>query len=221
MNNLYRIYIIFLIVFMAVAGRAESRSFDSLRVANRIDSIDAAHANINYSGQYRTSFYTALAHFPTLKNVHIEFRYRNISTTMQCRPKAFSVLRRKDKRKYLMVFNQNAGKTKGATLNQLSFNARVGLFAHEIAHIVDYQRKRTGKIAKTGMQYTTKRGKIRLEHSIDRLLIWKGLGFQIHAYAKQVLNNQEISDNYRNRRTTFYLQPAEIEELIRIVENIH
>jgi hypothetical protein len=120
-----------------------------------------------------------------------------------------------------MVFNQNAGKTKGAALNQLSFNARVGLFAHEIAHIVDYQRKHTGQIAKTGMSYTTKRGKVRIEHSIDRLLIWKGLGRQIYTYATQVLKNQKISANYRERRTTIYLQPTEIKELIRIVENIH
>ena len=110
------------------------------------------------------------------------------------------------------------GKSRGVPLNELSFDARVGLFAHELAHIIDYRRKRSLGILALGLQYATKRGKQELEHTIDRIIIWRGFGKQLYRYASEVINNHEISDDYRERRETIYLQPAEIKQLIKISE---
>lgn len=120
-----------------------------------------------------------------------------------------------------MVFNQNMGKSRGVPLNELSFDARVGLFAHELSHIIDYRGKRSLGIIGTGIQYATKRGKQELEHAIDRFIIWRGFGQQLYQYAVEVSKSQSISDDYRERRQTIYLQPAEIKELIQIVEGIN
>ncbi|PLX24033.1 MAG: hypothetical protein C0599_03080 [Salinivirgaceae bacterium] len=117
-----------------------------------------------------------------------------------------------------MIFNQNMGKSRGVPLNELSFDARVGLFAHELAHIIDYRRKRSLGIIALGFKYVTKRGKQELEHTIDRIIIWRGFGHQLYQYAVEVSKNQAISDDYRKRRQSIYLQPEEIIELIKIVE---
>jgi hypothetical protein len=191
---------------------------DSLRIASNLDAIKTAYPKVDYNGKYQTSFYAALQAYSELRDVEIEFDYRNIPTTMQCRPKPLSVLRRSEKRKFLMVFNQNMGKSRGVPLNELSFDARVGLFAHELAHIIDYRRKRSLGIMALGFQYATKRGKQELEHAIDRIVIWKGFGQQLYQYATEVINSQSISDDYRERRQIIYLQPEEIKELIRIFE---
>jgi hypothetical protein len=209
----------FVIVMLSVSGKSQNIETDSVRISLQLDSLKTIYSKVNYKGKYQVSFYAALKAYPELQVVQIEFDYRNIPTTMQCRPKSFSVLHRSEKRKYIMVFNQNMGKSRGVPLNELSFDARVGLFAHELAHIIDYRRKRSLGIIALGFQYATKRGKQELEHTIDRIVIWRGLGKQLYQYAVEVSNSQAISADYRKRRQLIYLQPSEIKELIRIVEN--
>jgi hypothetical protein len=211
----------FLILFFFTHNLSivQGQVFDSMAITQKQDSLKSIYPKVNYEGKYQASFYAALHAYAELQDVQIEFDYRNIPTTMQCRPKPFSVLRRSEKRKYIMVFNQNMGKSRGVPLNKLSFDARVGLFAHELAHIIDYRRKRSLGIIALGFQYATKRGKQELEHTIDRIIIWRGFGHQLYQYATEVSKNQFISDDYRKRRQSIYLQPAEIKQLIEIVEN--
>jgi len=210
--------IFFFIFSCSLTLVAQNHQLDSAAVAQKLDSLKTIYPNVKYNGKYQPSFYAALQVYPELRDVEIEFDYRNIPTTMQCRPKPFSVLRRSEKRKFLMIFNQNMGKSRGVPLNELSFDARVGLFAHELAHIIDYRRKRSLGIIALGFKYVTKRGKQELEHTIDRIIIWRGFGHQLYQYAVEVSKNQAISDDYRKRRQSIYLQPEEIIELIKIVE---
>lgn len=210
--------IFFFILSFSLTVVGQKHQLDSAAVAQKLDSLKTTYPKVNYKGKYQPSFYAALQAYPELRDVEIEFDYRNIPTTMQCRPKPISIIRRSEKRKFLMVFNQNMGKSKGVPLNELSFDARVGLFAHELAHIIDYRRKRSLGIIGLGFKYATKRGKQELEHAIDRIIIWRGFGKQLYQYAVEVSTNQSISDDYRKRRKTIYLQPSEIKELIQIVE---
>ena len=217
--NVSKRFFIIIFVLLSVTVSGQQLLSDSSSVINILDSLKTTYPKVNYKGKYQASFYAALQAYPELRDVQIGFDYRNIPTTMQCRPKPFSVFRRSEKRKFLMVFNQNMGKSRGVPLNELSFDARVGLFAHELAHIIDYRRKRSLGIIALGFQYATKRGKQELEHTIDRIIIWRGFGKQLYQYAVEVSKNQSISDDYRKRRRTIYLQPAEIKQLIKIVEN--
>ncbi len=207
--------------FLTLVGQvsAGQHLFDSTLFAQKLDSLKNEFSEIAYQGKWQTSFYAALSHYPEFKQTIIIFKSRNISTTMQCRPKVFSVFRKSEKRKFLMLFNHNQGRSRGVELGELSFNARVGLFAHELAHVLDYLQLSTMQFAGLGFQYMNKRGKRRLEHKIDRIVIWKGMGYQILKYATETLKNQSITEDYRKRRKTIYLQPSELKELISIVEN--
>lgn len=216
--NVSKRFFIIIFVLLSVTVSGQQLLSDSSSVINTLDSLKTTYPKVNYKGKYQASFYAALQAYPELRDVEIEFDYRNIPTTMQCRPKPISIIRRSEKRKFLMVFNQNMGKSKGVPLNELSLDARVGLFAHELAHIIDYRRKRSLGIIGLGFKYATKRGKQELEHAIDRIIIWRGFGKQLYQYAVEVSTNQSISDDYRKRRKTIYLQPSEIKELIQIVE---
>lgn len=211
---------ILVISFLVIQNKGFSSMLDSVAYVSKLDSLKAEYPKIRYDGPYSVSFYAALNGFPELKNISVQFRERSIKTTMQCRPKTFSVLRKPQKRKFLMVFNHNRGRSRGVPINKLSFNARVGLFAHELAHIVDYQKMSGGEIFGLGIRYLFGKGKIELEHKIDRIVIWKGFGSQIFQYAKEVLKSNSISDDYRKRRQRVYLQPSEIKELVDIVENM-
>lgn len=199
---------------------ATSLHIDSVAMAAKVDSIKQEFPNVHYTGSFPVSFYSALSAYPSLKGVEIKFVSRNISTTMQCRPRLLSVVLAPNKRRFLMVHNLNTGRNKGMPLNKLSFNARIGLYAHEIAHIVDYKNMRAWNIAKLGVEYLSKRGRIAVEHRIDCMVIWVGLGSQIYQYSSEVSGSELISEGYRNRRARCYLKPTEIKELISIVENI-
>lgn len=192
---------------------------DSSMCAKNTDTLSQKYSGVQYNGKWRVSFYTALSKYPELQNVKIQFKYQNINTTMQCRPAFFAVFKRPEKRRFVMVFNQNRGKSRGVPLQKLTFNARVGLFAHELAHIVDYLHMHTGQIVWFGLQYLTRKGKVRIEHRIDRMVVWKGMGTQIYCFATEVLQSSNITVDYRQKRRHIYLQPGEIKALKQIVEN--
>ncbi len=218
--NILKMVLMLFLGITNIASEASSGMLDSTQWHSKIDSIKSEYQQILYDGPFSTSFYAALSAYPELKNISVQFRERNIKTTMQCRPKTFSVLRKPGKRKFLMVFNRNRGKSRGVPIEKLSFNARVGLFAHEIAHIVDYLQMSSGQTIGLGFRYLSKKGKIALEHKIDRIVIWKGFGAQILEYAREVLQNDSITEDYRQRRMHIYLEPSEIKQLIGIVENM-
>lgn len=192
---------------------------DSATMASKLDSLKIKFPNVEYTGAFQVSFYHALSAFPQLTEAKIEFVERRIKTTMQCRPKPLAVFRTQLKRKFLMVHNRDVIPKHGMPLHRLSYGARVGLYAHEIAHVVDYANMSTLGIVRMGLSYLTASGKQTVEHRIDRLVVWMGMGAYLLNFSSEVSDYKNVSDSYRIRRERFYMKPADIKQLIGIVEN--
>jgi hypothetical protein len=162
--------------------------------------------------EFEEQTFIALSYYPELKDTHIDFVRTNIKTTMACRPATGSLLRRYN-REYIITID-NDDEKKGVILDDVTFNAQVGVIGHELAHIVDYENRGTGNIAKLGIDYATGHYPPEFEKSIDRLTIQRGLGWQLFDWADFVLNKSKASKEYKEFKRKSYLTPEEIKKEI-------
>ena len=162
--------------------------------------------------EFEEQTFIALSYYPELKDSHIEFIRANIKTTMACRPTTGSLTRRYN-RKYVITID-NDDEKKGVILDDVPFNAQIGVIGHELAHIIDYENKGTGSIAKLGINYATGNYPPEFEKSIDKLTIQRGLGWQLFDWADFVLNKSKASKEYKEFKRKSYLIPEEIKKEI-------
>ena len=162
--------------------------------------------------EFEVQTFIALSYYPELKDSHIEFIRTNIKTTMACRPTTRSLIRRYN-REYTITID-NDDEREGVILDDVPFNAQIGVIGHELAHIIDYENKGTGGIAKLGVNYATGNYPPEFEKSIDKLTIQRGLGWQLFDWADFVLNKSKASKEYKEFKRKSYLTPEEIKKQI-------
>ncbi len=172
-------------------------------------------ANKELPAGYQTAILTALSYYPELKHVNIEFRTSRIKTTMAAVPRLFSLLGKKEKRKF--VIKINVSERSGALLlKDLSFNAQVGVIGHELAHIVDYLSMRSGQIVKFGIDYLNIEKRREIEARTDLIAVDHGLGWQLLQFGREVLTDPEVPENYKKYKRSIYIQPHEMLFLLGI-----
>jgi len=161
----------------------------------------------------------AISYFPELSNSHIEFKKARISTTLNSRPKIWSLLfHSKENRKYIIRINTRK-KDSSIHFDAVPFKAKVGIMGHEYAHILDYSQKNFFQIIGRLFSYASKKRKIEFEHEIDMLTIEKGLGKELYEWSYYILNDSNATNDYKEFKRETYLTPKEILEEIGVVEN--
>jgi hypothetical protein len=169
-----------------------------------------------YPQEYEQPILLALSFFPELKDVPITFQHAHISTTMNCQPHIPSLL--VGKRKYLININQNPN-FEGILIQNVPFNAQVGVIGHELAHITDYEAGNVLRIIKRGLDYLFPATKKQFEHDIDMLTIRKGLGNQLYDWANySMYETPHASEKYKQFKQTVYMQPAHIESVFSEID---
>ncbi len=154
----------------------------------------------------------ALSYYPELKSTKIEFKFSKEATTMAARPKPSSMFW---KRKYLVVIN-NKEEFEGIHLDDVPFNAQIGIIGHELAHIADYQNHNFFGVAGILFRYSSKRRKPLFEKEIDLATIERGLGWQLYDWAQYSLSPEGgASEEYREFKRSHYLTAEQIEEYIQ------
>jgi hypothetical protein len=121
--------------------------------------------------EMQVAFYAAIAYYPMLSDVPVKVKQRDIKTTMQCRPRWDFFLRKKDKRHYKILVNNKVENNEGVLFEHLPFNARVGVFGHELAHVLDYSEKSNWQIIRFGVEYLNDENRRIIENRIDQLAI--------------------------------------------------
>lgn len=154
--------------------------------------------------------------FPELQEDNISLRFQSISMTMQARPNIWTILG--GDREYFIFINTKRSRN-GLLLEDIPFNAQIGIIAHELCHIIDYHFKTNWEIIKTGLWYLKKRNQEDYEKAVDYLVIKKGLGHQLKDWSHFVLNNQNLSTKYKKTKETYYLRPEDIHKCIEEVGN--
>ncbi|MEI7596538.1 MAG: hypothetical protein WCK02_12375 [Bacteroidota bacterium] len=154
----------------------------------------------------------AISFYPELTNTEIKFVFANIKTTMAARPNVLSLLF--NKRKYNIFINNMKSNKFGILFNDVPEKAQIGLIAHELAHILDYEHKSLMKIIKTGILYLSRKHRSKYEKETDIETIKHGAGWHLFEYTLFILNSKIVSDKYRLFIKRYYLQPDEIKSLI-------
>lgn len=207
MRTFFILYLI--LILYPVFGQQSLVVHDSAEQKERSESLYSGLGNISEQG--RSSFFTALSHFPELKHVRIQLQCEKIATTMNVRPTVGSLLfKGRENRTYIIRINSST-EDSVITLNELSSDAQVGVLGHELSHIVDYQHRSIWGVIARGFAYLTTRGKTNYEREIDGITIKHGLGGQLYQWSYYVLHDSKATCRYKLFKSNTYMRPEEIQ----------
>jgi len=186
---------------------------DSLYYASILDSLKKAYPNTkNISQEFELAFYTAVSHYPELKETNIEMKLRKFNFSMAARP-AKKLLANRKERVYRVYANIKKG-FGGVLPASLKFNQKVGVIGHELAHVLDYSKKSLCKLVGTGIGYLFLSYRSHLEKNTDIETIKHGMGWQLYDYRDFLLNHSDASEKYKKKNAKVYLNEIEIKTLI-------
>ena len=158
---------------------------------------------------------SALSFYNSFKNTNITVKFRCINTSMQARPQMSYLFKKNNE--FLLVMNNNLSRT-GIDICNLPFDALIGLFGHELAHLLQFQQMTDWQINTTGIKYLSKKNKRMLETKTDSIAIINGLGKYILSFRNYIDTSSTISASYKKKKTELYLTADDIK---RIMNNTH
>ena len=171
---------------------------------------------------------TALNYYPQLKNIHIEFKFKkNIKkSTMQARPTFDSFFKSKTDRRFLILISEKFKiASKEFSTRDIPKDIFIGWIGHELGHIMDYQHRNKANLIWFGLKYLFSDNHIvEAERAADGFAVKHRMEDYILKTKNFILNNTDISEEYKNRIKRYYLSPEEIMVLVedrdKIEENL-
>lgn len=167
---------------------------------------------------YQQSVAVAAARFDELQHVRIRFRYQPIRTTLNVRPAFFSVFRRPHRRIYVIRINEKID-FQGITIDEVPLEAQIGIWGHELSHVLDYHQKSSFGILHTGLRYIFRSSRSAYEKEIDEMTIHRGLGNELRAWKIYLYRHSSADDSYLNYKRSVYYSPAQIDSLLQIYQD--
>ncbi len=154
----------------------------------------------------------ALSSFPELKNTKIKFVYNQIATTMAARPEGRCLF--KKERIYIITINQSDQNQSGFNFVDLPLEAKIGVLAHEFAHISKYEKLNKLELFFCALQFkfSTKYQR-KMERATDQSVITHGLGKPLFAFTNFIINESNATETYKEFKKAYYLSPQEIIQL--------
>jgi len=157
----------------------------------------------------------ALSYFPELSETSIKFKRTNIKTTMATRPSLGSLFKSKANRDYIIYVDNKIVNHEGILVDEVPFNALVGLIGHEYQHILDYKKMSALQIIALGPKYCFKKFKRQFENQTDKAIINRGLGSQLMDWAEYSMHECSASEKYKNFKRENYLSKDDIIHLMK------
>lgn len=164
----------------------------------------------SFQATYLRDFMVPFEQCEDLQNCRIKIKTKNLKTTMAARPHFFSLLLGKKNRRYTILINKNEN-FNGVLLRDVPSEARIGLFAHELMHIRDYNNMSLKRVVQFGYQYLSVTGKTQIEHRTDSLTIAAGFGQQLYEWAHYVLHDSDACEEYKSFKQEVYMSPVLIQ----------
>ena len=208
--------------FAMLPQREFSRaSIDSVALA-RLEAEFGQHKRI--PERYRAQILTALSFFPELRRVKIDFVVRKSLIPLASRPRYSSLLLGAKHRRYVItISSESTAALTPILLENLPYNAQVGVLGHEISHVANYLHTSAWGLTRIawGLVFS-KRATDRFEAKTDQTCIEHGLGFQLLAWSVAIRakmggeewlgDNTRVSDKPLRER---YLRPETIRQRMR------
>ncbi|GJM60849.1 hypothetical protein [Persicobacter diffluens] len=150
--------------------------------------------------------------YPELWDTPIEFKFTSIKgMTMCAQPKASVLYRSTDKRGYVIKMSNNADPLNGMVVAEAPREVLVGLIAHELGHIMDYQHKSKLSMLRFGIGYVCSKNFMRkAEYAADSFAVSKGYAAHVTAIKNYVIGTECFPESYKDRLRNFYPSPEQI-----------
>lgn len=169
---------------------------------------------------------TALSFYPELKDVSIEFKYKEDikKSFMQAQPDFGNLFKGKNDRTYnIFISSKFLIEDEEIAMDEVPSNVLIGWLGHELGHIMDYRDKSAVGLMIFGIRYVTSSNYIkRAERAADTYAVNQGMGDYILATKDFILNHSHLSESYKARIARLYLSPEEIVVLVnKLEEDLH
>jgi hypothetical protein len=172
--------------------------------------------NKKYPQQFELACLVSLSYFPELKDVQLEFKYRNIGRhSMAAQPDFDFLLEKHNERGYIILINQKSLKTLGYSIEALTLNQMVGIFGHELSHICQYKMRKNFSLSILLINYLNVSFSQKFEFEADIIAIKHGLGWQVYDFANYILNNANLNKIYKNKKLRDYYSEKDILEFLK------
>ena len=164
----------------------------------------------------------ALAFYPELKDVAIEFKYKEDikKSFMQAQPDFGNLFKGKNDRSYnIYISSRFLIEDEEIVMDDVPSDVLIGWLGHELGHIMDYRNKSAVGLMIFGMRYVTSANYIKkAERVADTYAVNHGMGDYILATKDFILNHSHLSESYKARIARLYLSPEEIVVLVNKLE---
>ena len=153
--------------------------------------------------------YTTIAHYPELKDTYIivvETKFYGVQHTLRSYPPLLSLPNKHKDRVYPIVINND--KNIPNSFYSLSREEQLGIFAHELAHMLDYANRTSPQIIGFCFNWLSKKFVCKLEQATDKTVIRRGLGNSLLLYREKIL--KKVDPHLEAYFQSIYLNPDEI-----------
>lgn len=165
---------------------------------------------------------TALSYYPELRDVRIEFKFKEDikKSFMQAQPEFSNLFKGKNDRSYnVFISSRFLIEEEEFTMADVPSEVLIGWLGHELGHIMDYREKSAFDLIIFGMRYITSANYIKkAERAADTYAVNAGMGNYILATKGFILNHSHLSESYKERIGRLYLSPEEIIVLVNKLE---
>ncbi len=201
-----RYLILFLFACLFIPREYLTYVLEKEPITNRVN-LDMEKNKI-FINKYKEKCLKALSYYPELKGIHIEFKTKEIGTTMAARPIVSSFFNTDYERRYEIIFNNSADCE--VPFDELPEEGQVGILGHELAHILDFETKSLGQLILTGAFYINAHSIRSYERGIDKITLERGLGKKLYHAYQYILEDSKASPEYKDFKKFHYLKPQEI-----------
>lgn len=193
------ILVLILVGMVAFANTGKSNTMER-------ETLNANFVNID-EPKLRNTFLEVLTEYEKLHPYEITLIKEELkNSTMQAQPiinigNLFSGTKR-----YKVQLAETVRDAEELVIAEVPRDVLKGWFAHELGHIVDYEIRSNMSMIGYGLRYTfSKKFKRACEHQADSIAIEHGFHKEIIATKKYLLENELVSEAYKEKLRKFYM----------------
>lgn len=163
----------------------------------------------------------ALAYFPELENISVEFEIKKDLAALTTMPTIWSIFKRLENRTYVITISNETIKIfESILLKNLSYDAQIGVLGHELSHVSDFQHYGFWDFVVHAIKYTFSQPYgDKFEYQTDFICIKHGLGYQLKAWSEagQKLDVEAIKTEFNIKEwNERYMYPKTIDSIISV-----
>lgn len=174
------------------------------------------HAGIYFKNvvdeNIRECFLDVIRHYPLLKQYDIQLYQKKIkASTMQAQPVIDLRTVFLGKKHYRINLGWNIRNRPELLVKNIPDEALKGWFAHELGHVVDYQRYSIWQMMVYGLKYLiSAKFRLKTEHVADYIAIKHGFHDELIATKNYLLDHDLVAEKYKEKIRKYYLSVEEV-----------